>query len=113
MSRDLLEKILNDKNQLNIDEIIKFLITFKKGSFIYPSVLKRKFQMSDEDVYKILSKLEKEKVLKLFYELFCYQCNNSIGLFEYYSQIPTKIICEQCESYLGIDNIKIVYKVIK
>ena len=82
--------------------------------FIYPSVIKRKLKIADKDVYEILAILEKEEIVKLLYEVFCYQCNNSIGLFEYYSQLNDNIVCENCESYLNVtDNIKIVYKVVK
>ena len=34
MSQDLLERILKNKVDKNLDEVIKFLITYKKNDFI-------------------------------------------------------------------------------
>lgn len=88
MSHDLLEKILSDSINSDIEAIINFFSNYKKGDFIYPSIL------------------------KIYYEYFCYNCNRSSGLYEYYSKLPESYICENCEDNLTLDNVWVVYKVI-
>lgn len=89
MSRDLLEKILINKleNEVNLNDIVDFLLTFKKGQFIYPSTIKRKFKMTDKNIYNILNLLEKENYLKMYYEVICGFCSKELKLYEYYSQL--------------------------
>ena len=103
MSHDLLEKILSDSINSDIEAIINFFSNYKKGDFIYPSVLKRHLNIDEKEIYKILSILEKSNLLKIYYEYFCYNCNRSSGLYEYYSN---------CEDNLTLDNVRVVYKVI-
>ena len=114
MSRDLLEKILKDKIDLNLDELINYLIKFKKNEFIYPSTIKRKLKLEDKKVYKILTILEDAGIIKMYYEIFCYNCNSSKGLYSYFNELDDYLICDNCENNLNSnDNVKIVYKVIK
>lgn len=114
MSQTLLEKILKSDFNSNLNDIIEFLLIYKKGDFIYPSVIKRKLNLDNDNVYKLLSILEREKILKMYYEAFCYRCNKSIKMYETFAEIDDSIICDNCEDSLHIgDNIKIVYKVVK
>ena len=112
MSHDLLEKILSDSINSDIDAIINFFSNYKKGDFIYPSVLKRYLNIDEKEIYKILSILEKSNLLKIYYEYFCYNCNRSSELYEYYSKLPESYICENCEDNLTLGNVRVVYKVI-
>ena len=114
MSQDLLEKILKNRINGELQDLIDFLKIYKKGSFIYPSVLKRKFNYSDKEVYNILSILEKEKVITMFYEVICDNCNKSIQLVQYYKDLEDYYYCEDCENNLNaLYSAKIVYKVEK
>ena len=115
MSQDLLERILKNKFNHNIDELISFLLLFKKNEFIYPSIIKNKFKYDDKEIYEVFNILEKQHLVKMYYELFCYTCNRSIKLYETFSQIEETIICDICENPLIINknNIKIIYKVIR
>lgn len=112
MSFNLLEKILSDNINYDIEAIINFLSNYKKGDFIYPSVLKRHLNINEKEIYKILSILERSNLLKIYYEYFCYNCNSSSELYEYYSRLPESYICENCENNLTLDNVRVVYKVI-
>lgn len=113
MSQDLLVRILSDIKIDNKDDVISLLKLFKKNDFIYPSLIKRKIKISNKNIYDILRVLEKNKVIKAYYEYFCYHCNTSYNtLFELYSSLPDKVICNNCESELILDNIKVVFKVI-
>ncbi len=114
MSQDLLEKILKDKIDSNLDEVIKFLTKFKKNEYIYPSTIKRNLKLEDKKIYEILTLLEDADIIKMYYEVFCYNCNNSKGLYTYFNELDDDLICDSCENNLNSnDNVKIVYKVIK
>lgn len=112
MSQDLLEKVLNNQFELDFSKkIVCFLKNYKKGDLIYPSLLKRKLNVNDDLVYKILSVLEKNNLLKINYEYFCYKCNSGSRLYQYYSEIPETYLCDNCEDNLTMNNVKVVYKV--
>lgn len=114
MSRDLLEKILKSEFDLNINELIDFLLLFKKDDFIYPSTIKNKFNFNNKKIYALFTILEAEKIVKMYYEIYCYTCNKPIRIYENFSQIDESIICDYCENnILNENNIKVVYKVIK
>ncbi len=114
MSRILLEKILKNEFSLNFEKIIDFLLIYKKGDFIYPSVIKEKFNFDNKSVYELLSILEKEKIVKMYYEAFCYNCNKSIKRYETFAEIDDSFLCDNCEDTLYFENnIKVVYKVVK
>ena len=115
MSQNLLEKILINKidDKINFKELVNFLVMFKKGQFIYPSIIKRKFNISDEEIYNILNILEKEKYLKMYYEVFCGFCSKSLKIYEYYSQLEEMTYCDDCEeNNITLNNVKIIYKVV-
>lgn len=115
MSQDLLEKILTNKlnEKIDLNELVSFLLMFKNGQYIYPSVIKRKFNISDMQVYDILNTLEEEKYLKMYYEVFCGFCSKKLAIYEYYSQLEEYTFCEDCEeNNTTLNNVKIVYKVV-
>lgn len=114
MSQILLEKILKNDFNMNLNDIIRFLLIYKKGDYIYPSVIKEKFNFNDRTVYKLLSILEHEKIIQMYYEVFCYNCNKSIKKYETFSEIDELFTCDNCNDNLDIaNNIRIVYKVVK
>lgn len=115
MSQDLLERIFKNKFNHNADELITFLLLFKKNEFIYPSTIKNKFKYDDKEVYEIFNILEEQHLVKMYYEFFCYTCNRPVKLYDTFSKIEDKIICDNCETPLIIskNNIKIIYQVIK
>lgn len=114
MSQDLLEKILKNKIDSNLDEVISFFIRFKKNDYVYPSTIKRKLKLEDKKVYEILTHLENAGIIKMYYEIFCYNCSNSKGLYTYFSELEDNLICDNCENNLDSNyNVRIVYKVIK
>ncbi len=112
-----IKKVLDSKFSLDETlkkDILNFFKRYKKGSYIYAGILKRKFQLSSKEVYELLEELENEKILKSYYELYCNKCSKTNGeLYETFNQIPKTFICENCEEELiGIENAVILYKVI-
>lgn len=115
MSQDLLEKILINKidKKIDLNELVHFLLMFKNGQYIYPSIIKRKFKISDKEVYNILNLLEEKKYLKMYYEVCCGFCSKSLNIYEYYSQLEKFTYCDDCEEYnTTLNNVKIIYKVV-
>ena len=114
MSRDLLEKILKSEFDLNLNELIDFLLLFKKDDFIYPSTIKNKFNFNNKKIYALFTILEAEKIVKMYYEIYCYTCNKPIRIYENFNQIDESIICDYCaNNILNENSIKVVYKVVK
>lgn len=114
MSRDLLEKILKSEFDLNLNELIDFLLLFKKNDYIYPSTIKNKFNFNNKKIYTLFTILEAEKIVKMYYEIYCYTCNKPIKIYEKFGQIDNSIICNYCENnILNENSIKVVYKVVK
>ena len=118
MSRDLLEKILKSEFDLNLNELIDFLLLFKKNDYIYPSTIKNKFNNKELGIFIILYTLFffflAEKIVKMYYEIYCYTCNKPIKIYEKFGQIDNSIICNYCENnILNENSIKVVYKVVK
>lgn len=114
MSRDLLEKILKSEFDLNLNELIDFLLLFKKNDYIYPSTIKNKFNFNNKKIYILFTILEAEKIVKMYYEIYCYTCNKPIKIYEKFGQIDNSIICNYCENnILNENSIKVVYKVVK
>jgi len=113
MSRNLLEKILDDiQITTNKNLLIEFLCSYKLNEYIYPSVISRKFKLPNEEIYKILTELEKSKIIKMYYEIYCLNCNHSNALVPFYNKIFDYTECDSCSEKLTVENVKVVYKVI-
>lgn len=95
-------------------EIASFISLFKRGNWIYPGVLKRKFDIGITEVYSILVGLESEGILESNYELYCKNCNKTTGeLVSVFNEIPNTFYCEMCEEELsGVENALMIFKVV-
>lgn len=101
-------------NEESVPDILDFFKHYKKGMWVYPGVLKRKFSLELSNVYAILSDLEKQGIVKSYYELYCSQCQKSMGTVEVFNEIPEFFECELCHSDLfGLENAFLIYKVIR
>ena len=113
MSQNLLEKILQDDFNYYTKELIDFLMLYKKNDFIYPSAIKNKFSFDDKTIYNLLSILETNQIVKMYYEVFCYNCDRSMKIYERFNEIEEIAICDMCENSMYYDtNLRIVYKVV-
>lgn len=112
MLQNLLKKIFCDDSIIDLKKLEKFLLLYEINDYIYPSVLKNEFNLSTENTYKILSILEKEKILKLVFFVECYECNRKVKEYDAMWKIKN-VICDDCENELIFpDNVKVVYKVV-
>lgn len=111
-----IEKILCQQmdNKDLIPNILNFFRDFKKGYWLYPGILKRKFSLDLTDVYKILSEMERQGILQMCYELVCSSCQRSVGTAKLFNELPDTFTCEMCERELPtLENTFIIYKVLK
>lgn len=101
-------------NDVDIPAILEFFSNYRKNMWIYPGVLKRRFELELSEVYKILSELEEQGILKSYYELYCSHCQKSMGTVEVFNELPETFVCELCHDELpAIENAVLVYKVIR
>lgn len=111
----IIEMTIQNKLNKNVDTpaILDFFKHYKKGMWIYPGVLKRRFSMDISDVYTLLSELEKQSIVQSYYELYCSQCQKSMGIVELFNELPDFFECELCHAELpAAENSILIYKVI-
>ena len=110
-----IETILSKKlNKETTQEILDFFKCYKYGMWIYPGVLKRKFNLSIETIYIILEEMEKEGIVQSYYELYCCHCQKSMGIVRLFNELPDVFQCEICNEELPtLENAVYVYKVVK
>ncbi|MDO4922769.1 MAG: hypothetical protein Q4E82_01950 [Peptococcaceae bacterium] len=105
---------LQFNNKVNTAAFLEFFRNYKKDMWIYPGVLKRKFLLSLTEVYEFLSALEKQGVVQSYYELYCSNCQKSMGIVRLFNELPTTFECELCHSELNtLENAYLIYKVIR
>lgn len=108
------EKIESDEflKEVDTDELRKVFHSYKKGMWIYPGFIIRELHIKPEIAYKFLMDLEKENIIKGYYELYCSCCQKSNGRVETFKDIPETFVCNYCNKELvGIENAVIIYKV--
>lgn len=104
-------------NFTTIANVLKFLGKYKHGDIIYPSAIRRKFNMNEIEVDIILTACEKRKLIEHKFRTRCPVCQHLTG--EYYnshSDIPDYITCEHCDEEIekdvfAVDAVEVVYMV--
>ena len=111
----LIETSINQKlHNVDVPKLINFFKYYRKGMWLYPGVLKRKFGISISDVYELLYDLEKKNILQSYYELYCGGCQKSNGYVRLFNELPEEFECELCHLELPtLNNSVLIYKVIK
>ena len=93
--------------------ICAFISNYKTGSWIYPGVIRRRFNMDIKLVYRILNLLQKNGYIESYFEVCCRKCKRSLGdVYRNYDDIPDTLECGNC----GVEtnapqNAYIIYKV--
>lgn len=64
--------------------------------------------------YKILEELKRQGFLKNLYEVYCFECNKSKGIFlESLEEFDPDWYCDFCDKQLSLEeNIIVLYKVV-
>lgn len=108
--KDILDK--NICSEKEIEDVIGFIESFK-GTYLYPRVLKRKFNIEMAKAYEILNELVKEGVLQLAFEIYCSNCDKFQNLvYDSLNEIPKNITCEYCGHDIDFNkDIIVIYKV--
>lgn len=100
-------------NKDTTDAVLNFLKNYKSGTYIYPGVLKRKFNISIDSVYTILNEMEKSGMVQSCYELVCSRCQKVMGTVHLFSELPDTFTCEICgEELPALSNSLLIYKVV-
>lgn len=113
-----INETIKKESLLSANQIVlldKFLVTYKKDDYIYPGALIAKLKIESLLAYKVLRKLEKAKFIRKSFEIYCCDCGEFQGkIYDYFSEIPDKMYCNQCLKRLDpIDDVIIIYKVIE
>lgn len=96
----------------------KFLELFSRlevGDLVYAGMFKSKLNISIEEAYYLLDELKSQGFLIHWYEIYCYDCNKSTGIF---IDTPRKfnpdLCCDYCGKHLTMEeNLIVLYKVMR
>lgn len=110
--KDILNK--NICSEKEIEDVIGFIESFK-GTYLYPRVLKRKFNIDMAKAYEILNELVKIGALQLAFEIYCDDCDKFQNVvYDSLNEIPKNITCEYCGHDIDFNkDIIVIYKVNK
>lgn len=111
-------KILELQHQLTPYQQKKcdaFFYVLKVNDYIYPGHFKSKLNISMKFAYEILEELKRQGFLENLYEVYCFECNRSKGIFlESLEQFDLDWHCDFCDKPLTLaENIIVLYKVVK
>ncbi len=106
-----LQHQLTTYQQKKCDEFFSIL---KVGDYVYPGHLKSKMAVDIKVAYQMLEGLKKQGFLINLYEVYCFDCNKSKGIFlESLEDFNPDWHCDFCDKQLSIDeNIIVLYKVV-
>lgn len=83
------------------------------GDYIYAGNLKSKIATDIKTAYHILEELKEQGFLTNLYEIYCFDCNKSTGIFlDSLVDFGDDRYCDFCNKHLSLDNIIVLYKVI-
>lgn len=96
---ELLEEAIKECNTGKEMEITKFLKLYRKGEFIYPSVLSRNVRISKEMAESVLQKLVDKGVLQRKRE---YRCTSHMNVYKITEDTDNhkEFYCDECDSVL-------------
>lgn len=97
-----------------VKEMLAFFRNYKKNMWLYPGTLKRKFFLTAPEVYDFLSELEKKGILQSYYEMYCSNCQKSMGTVQLFNELPETFECELCHEELPtLENTVLIYLVVR
>ncbi len=111
----IIDKIIRTEfEEIDSKELLDFFSMYEKDRWIYPRVIRRKFNMSTDKVYSLLNEMEKCKLVQKYFELICGRCEKEKEKIRLFKDLPDKFYCENCDIQLNtLENSRFVYKVIR
>ena len=115
----LLESIEKEKELLNkedhvehYNEVLEFINNYKPGTFVYPRVIKRHFNIDTLKAYEVLEVLSDKNVLKRVYQIECSNCGTiDDTVYETLNQIDEDVFCSSCRKDFHIlEDVILYYK---
>lgn len=105
-------------SHLKKSEIGKFIDVFKhytKGRWVYPGAIHRVTQIPISKVYQTLDMMEKEGIVKSYFEVICSECKKTTSIiFHSIDEIPKEYFCDNCgHEGDALNNAVLIFKVIK
>ena len=96
-------------------KITEFLNTYKKGEYIYPGVLHRKFKVDIKTVYAILEICADENLLAQRFGVYCPECQRYTGyIYKNLGELPGTLGCPHCDNEIQnvLHNALVIYEVL-
>lgn len=114
-----IERVVAESSTYNTLQIVKLLESYfrdKNRIYMYPGAVARKLDISIEQAFILLNRLEKEKIINKLFEFRCPNNDNYREFFKdiNYINLPNKVTCKKCsEVFLLKNNLYVTYKVKK
>ena len=92
----------------------EFFSVQRVNDFIYPGNLKSRIAVDIKVAYHMLESLKKQGFLSNLYEVYCFDCNRSKGIFlDSLVSFDPDMYCDFCQKKLTLeDNVIVLYKVV-
>ena len=112
METKLLENIEMDSE--TVKQMLDIVAKYRPGTWVYPSVIKRKLNSSINTVYTALEVLCESGFLDSYYELICSNCHKTTGTAaKTFEELPNSFECEICDEVVPtMDNTTLIYKLL-
>ena len=106
---------LHHLSQYQADRFLEFFSCLEVGDLVYAGMFKSKLNITIEYAYRILEELKTQGFLVHWYEIYCYNCNKSTGIFlDTPRKFKPELYCDYCGKLLNMDdNLIVLYKVVK
>ena len=110
--KEIIAKDIYDEKQ--VIDVLSFINNFK-GMYLYPRVIRRKFNIDMAKIYEILNYLVKYNILSLAFEIYCNDCDKFQNeVYDSLNEVPKNITCEYCGKDIDFNkDIIVVYRVHK
>lgn len=102
-------------NSKRIDILIKNMNFWKIGDIVYPNFIRSSLRITYEETYELLDLIRDMGILDYCYQLYCHICQESVDypIIDSLNQLPEKICCEKNHKLSPINDIIVLYRVIK
>ncbi len=101
-------------NKNEIITLVDVLKHYSNGKWVYPGAIRRVTKIPIDKVYQTLDMIEKEGIIKSYFEVICSDCKKTTSMvYPSIDEIPPEYFCDNC-GYVGsaVDAV-LIYKVVK